>query len=57
MVYDFIIAANHQAKINLDIAACLYTGVMTDTGSFRFQSTTASVHRMVAFFFRPWFKS
>ena len=50
MVYDFIVAAGYQDKINLDIAACLYTGTMTDTGSFRFSSTTASVHRMIAFF-------
>ncbi|KAI9452603.1 phosphoesterase RecJ domain-containing protein [Russula earlei] len=48
MVYDFIVASGHGDKINLDIATCLYTGVMTDTGSFRFPSTTASVHRMIA---------
>jgi phosphoesterase RecJ-like protein len=48
MVYDFIVEAGYTANINLDIAACLYTGVMTDTGSFRFPSTTASVHKMVA---------
>ena len=35
-------------KINRDIAECLYAGVMADTGSFRFPSATASVHRMVA---------
>ena len=50
MVYDFIVSAGHQSLINKDIATCLYTGTMTDTGSFRFSSTTASVHRMVAFF-------
>ena len=50
MVYDFIVEAGYTAKINLDIAACLYTGAMTDTGSFRFPSTTASVHKMVAHF-------
>lgn len=50
MVYDFIVASGNVHKINLDIAACLYTGTMTDTGSFRFASTTASVHRMVAHF-------
>lgn len=49
MVYDFIVESGHQDKINEDIATCLYAGVMTDTGSFRFPSTTASVHRMVAF--------
>jgi phosphoesterase RecJ-like protein len=48
MVYDFIVQSGHSDKINLDVATCLYTGVMTDTGSFRFPSTTASVHRMVA---------
>lgn len=50
MVYDFIVAAGFQSKINIDIATCLYTGTMTDTGSFRFSSTTAAVHKMVAFF-------
>jgi phosphoesterase RecJ-like protein len=50
MVYDFIEESGFSNKINLDIATCLYTGVMTDTGSFRFSSTTASVHKMVAHF-------
>lgn len=48
MIYDFIVGSGHSDKINLDVATCLYTGVMTDTGSFRFPSTKASVHRMVA---------
>ncbi len=30
------------------MAMCLYTGIMTDTGSFRFPRTTAAVHRIVA---------
>jgi phosphoesterase RecJ-like protein len=47
MIYDFIIESGYADCINLDIATCLYTGVMTDTGSFRFPSTTASVHKMV----------
>ena len=48
MVYDFINMAGDNQLINLDIAACLYTGVMTDTGSFKFPITTAAVHTMVA---------
>jgi bifunctional oligoribonuclease and PAP phosphatase NrnA len=48
MVYDFIVASGNADKINTDIAQCLYTGVMTDTGSFRFPATTAAVHTMVA---------
>jgi bifunctional oligoribonuclease and PAP phosphatase NrnA len=48
MVYDFIVDSGHEDKINEHVSQCLYTGVMTDTGSFRFPSTTANVHRMVA---------
>lgn len=48
MVFDFIRDSGHDDKINSQIAQCLYTGVMTDTGSFRFPGTTADVHRMVA---------
>jgi bifunctional oligoribonuclease and PAP phosphatase NrnA len=48
MVYDFIMASGHADMMDADIAACLYAGVMTDTGSFRFPATTASVHQMVA---------
>ncbi len=48
MVYDFIVAAGYAEKINAEAAECLYAGVMTDTGSFRFNSTSASVHRMIA---------
>jgi bifunctional oligoribonuclease and PAP phosphatase NrnA len=48
MVYDFIVNSGHEDKINSDVAECLYAGVMTDTGSFRFNSTSANVHRMVA---------
>jgi phosphoesterase RecJ-like protein len=48
MVYDMIMASENGAHISLDVATCLYTGLMTDTGSFRFPATTASVHRMIA---------
>ncbi|MBA4166699.1 MAG: DHH family phosphoesterase [Chitinophagaceae bacterium] len=48
MVYDFIVNSGNADKLNLQIAECLYAGVMADTGSFRFASTTASVHSMIA---------
>lgn len=48
MVYDFIVESGYSDKINIDVAACLYAGVMTDTGSFRFPAATASVHTMIA---------
>ncbi len=48
MIYDFITESGHRNKINTVIAECLYAGVVADTGSFRFSSTSASVHHMVA---------
>jgi bifunctional oligoribonuclease and PAP phosphatase NrnA len=48
MVYDFVTAAGWQSYLSIPAAECLYTGLMTDTGSFRFASTTASVHQMAA---------
>ena len=48
MVYDLIVDSGHAGLIDIDIAACLYAGVMSDTGSFRYPGASASVHRMVA---------
>ena len=48
MIYDFIVDSGHKDRINNAIAECLYAGVMADTGSFRFASTHAGVHRMIA---------
>ena len=48
MVYDFIVESGNVQRINVDIAQCLYAGVMADTGSFRFPAAGASVHRMIA---------
>ena len=49
MVYDFIIGSGYGDLIDTNIAKCIYTGVMTDSGSFRFPSTSSDVHRLVAF--------
>jgi len=48
MVYHFLEKLNMIDKIDADIATCLYVGVMTDTGSFRFPSTTSTTHRIIA---------
>jgi phosphoesterase RecJ-like protein len=48
MVYDFIVESGHGSLLNLDMAESIYTGLMTDTGSFRFPATSASVHRAIA---------
>lgn len=49
LVYDFIVRVmGEKHLINKDVATCLYTGIMTDSGSFRFPTTTAEVHHIVA---------
>lgn len=48
MVYHFMAALGETARLSKDIATNLYTGIMTDTGSFRFPSTTATTLRIVA---------
>ncbi|EAQ41321.1 bifunctional oligoribonuclease/PAP phosphatase NrnA [Polaribacter sp. MED152] len=48
MVYQFIDMNKDVDLIDKDIATCLYTGIMTDTGSFRFRSTTSTTHRIIA---------
>lgn len=50
MIYDFILLNNGQDEISSNIMQCLYTGIVTDTGAFRFPSAGASVHRIVADF-------
>ena len=36
------------APLTPDIATCLYAGLLTDTGGFRFAATTAATHRAAA---------
>ena len=48
MVYQFIEMNTDLDLIDADIATCIYTGIMTDTGSFRYRSTTSATHRIIA---------
>ncbi|WP_256007038.1 DHH family phosphoesterase [Pedobacter deserti] len=49
LVYEFIVdEMKDGASMTKDIATCLYTGIMTDSGSFRFESATSSVYRIAA---------
>tara|TARA_B100000963_G_scaffold351616_1_gene363449 strand:+ start:15855 stop:16865 length:1011 start_codon:yes stop_codon:yes gene_type:complete len=47
MVYN-IINASESKLLDKKIACCLYTGIMTDTGSFRYPSTTSTTHKVVS---------
>jgi len=48
LVFRFIDSLGWKELLNKDIAECLYAGIMTDTGSFKFSSTSAFTHRVVA---------
>jgi len=49
LVYEFIAELlGDKNSITADIATCLYAGIMTDSGSFRFPTTTSTVHRITA---------
>jgi bifunctional oligoribonuclease and PAP phosphatase NrnA len=39
---------NMRVKINKDLAALLYVGIMTDTGSFRYECTSSRTHQIVS---------
>ncbi|MEM9996184.1 MAG: DHH family phosphoesterase [Bacteroidota bacterium] len=47
LIYD-LIAAHDASAIDTGIATALYTGIVTDTGSFRYGATRPSTHRIVA---------
>ena len=48
MIYDFIVDSGNADKITMEINECIYAGVVADTGSFRFSSTHAGVHKLAA---------
>lgn len=48
MVYNFIEAMGDLDKIDKSMAEAIYTGMMTDTGSFSYKSTKPSTHRIIA---------
>jgi phosphoesterase RecJ-like protein len=48
MVYHFIDKMDGINLIDKDIATCIYVGIMTDTGSFRFRSTTNITHAIIS---------
>jgi phosphoesterase RecJ-like protein len=50
LIYEFINELGDIDSLTKEIAECLYCGIMTDTGSFRFPSTTAKTHQIIAHF-------
>ena len=48
MLYNFISYLGKKSDIDKTIGTCIYTGILTDSGSFRFPKTTGTTHRIIA---------
>jgi nanoRNase/pAp phosphatase (c-di-AMP/oligoRNAs hydrolase) len=48
MLYHFITMLGKKSHIDKTIGTCIYTGILTDSGSFRFPKTTGTTHRIIA---------
>jgi phosphoesterase RecJ-like protein len=48
MLYHFISLLGKKSDIDKTIGTCIYTGILTDSGSFRFPKTTGTTHRIIA---------
>lgn len=48
MIYNFIEMLGDLDLLDSNMATAIYLGIMTDTGSFRFNSTTSRTHRVIA---------
>jgi phosphoesterase RecJ-like protein len=46
IVYKLL--AEMGIPLDRDIATCLYTGILTDTGSFKYRNTTPEIHQIAA---------
>lgn len=48
LIFEFIKLSPYRELLNKDIAACIYTGIVTDTGSFSYSCRNASTFTAVA---------
>lgn len=48
LLYNIIAKTDDAAAITRDEAACLYTGMMTDTGCFAYNSNRSALYRIIA---------
>lgn len=48
MIFHFLEHIHAVGLLDKDIATCIYVGIMTDTGSFRFPATSSTTHQVVA---------
>ncbi|MDP4209627.1 MAG: bifunctional oligoribonuclease/PAP phosphatase NrnA [Bacteroidota bacterium] len=48
LIYEFIMAMDGHAWMNKSVAECIYTGIMTDTGCFSYNSSRPRTFEIVA---------
>lgn len=48
LLYRILTAIGYSDMIDLDVATCIYTGMMTDTGNFSYNSNHAELYLIVA---------
>ncbi|MCC6372247.1 MAG: bifunctional oligoribonuclease/PAP phosphatase NrnA [Bacteroidia bacterium] len=48
LVFDFMVLLGKKNLLDKKIAACLYTGFMTDTGLFRYPSVNSRTHLIIS---------
>jgi len=52
LIYRLIVSLSGQEAISVVCGECLYCGIMTDSGSFRFPSVTSETHEIAAHLIR-----
>ncbi|NLA25426.1 MAG: bifunctional oligoribonuclease/PAP phosphatase NrnA [Bacteroidales bacterium] len=48
VVYEALIKSEFKSLINQQVAECIYVGIMTDTGSFNFNSSQPNTYKIVS---------
>ena len=49
LIYKFIDSNNDLSLVDIPISEAIYTGIITDTGSFKYSSVTSTTHQIAAF--------
>ena len=49
LIFEFIENLDELGTIDKHLGECIYTGLVTDTGSFRFSSTSEKTHQVAAY--------
>jgi phosphoesterase RecJ-like protein len=48
LLFEILDGLSFTSMINKDVAECIYAGIMTDTGSFKYSSTTSKTHMVIS---------